>query len=168
VDPSQCSVQCEAVSQGLLSGLLVPSEQRKEAARVQPSQCGGGFVNSVYENIQPETANAHQAVLTAPAGVRFIKGKAGESCDAACEREGGQYGRCDERYFPLIHRSCAALQAVLGEECRLCVDEEDPERGFATPAYDSGKRACLMSRARYHRCNWQPPQGLFRACTCVQ
>ena len=167
-DDAQCSTECAAVRQGLLQGLLASAEQKAETQRQQPSACGGGFVNSVYENVQPETAQAHTLVLQAPAGVRFVKGAAGESCDAACAREGGEHGRCDERYFPLIHRSCAALQAVLGEDCRHCVDEEDPERGFATPAYDSAHRTCLMSRARYHRCNWQPPQGLLRACTCVQ
>ena len=169
VDDKQCSAQCSAVRQGLLSTILTSAESKADAERQQPSACGEGFLNSVYDNQHPETRDSYQLNLVAPAGVKYVKGREGESCDAACEREGGgEYGRCDERYFPLIHRSCAALSKVLGEECRLCVDEEEPERGFATPAYDKVKQQCLLSRARYHRCNWQPPQGLIRACTCVQ
>ena len=169
VDAAQCHIQCPAVSVGLLSGLLATAEKKAEAARLQPSLCGAGFVNSVYENTAPATNTNYQLALKPPAGVRYLKGKADESCDAACAREGGDFGRCDERLFPLIHRSCAVLQSILGsDECRVCQDEEDPERGFATPAYDSHKKVCLYSRARYHRCNWQPPQGLIRACTCVQ
>ena len=88
-EAGQCSAQCPAVSLGLLSGLLASAEKKAEAARTQPSLCGGGFVNSVYENTQPDTASAYQAALTAPAGVRYVKGRPDESCDAACAREGG-------------------------------------------------------------------------------
>ena len=168
VEAGQCNAHCEVVRQGLLSGLLTSAEQKAEMARLQPSTCGGGFANSIYDNVHPETSGAYQKALTAPAEVRYVKGKADESCDSACQREGGEFGRCDERFFPLIHRSCAAIGAVLGEDCRSCTDEEDPERGFATPAFDSQRKTCLMSRARYHRCNWQPPQGLIRACVCTQ
>ena len=167
-DDSQCGQECAAVSRGLLSNLLTSREKKAEADKQQPTQCGSGFMNSVYENVHPETKDKYQKALVAPAGVKYVKGEAGESCDEACARVGGEYGRCDERYMPLIHRSCAALQSLFGAaECAVCVDEDDPERGFATPALDVNGKKCLMSRGRYNRCNWQPPNGLIRACTCV-
>ena len=168
-DDGACSMECPAVARGLISNLLTSKEKKAEADRQQPAQCGSGFMNTVYENVQPETKDRHTKALVAPAGVKYVKADAGESCDEACARTGGEYGRCDERYFPLIHRSCAALQSLFGaSECAVCVDEEDPERGFATPALDVNGKKCLMSRGRYNRCNWQPPSGLIRACTCVQ
>ena len=169
-DDSACSMECTAVARGLLSNLLTSAEKKAAADKQEPKQCGSGFMNTVYENVHPETKDRHTKALVAPAGVKYLKAEAGESCDDACARVGGEYGRCDERYFPLIHRSCAALQSVFGSaECAACVDEEDPERGFATPAlWMCTVRKCLMSRGRYNRCNWQPPSGLIRACTCVQ
>ena len=168
-EAGQCSHQCAAVRRGLFVHLLSSAEQQRREEAQQPSACGGGFLNSVYENVHKETAGAYRSIGQPPAGVSYVKGLQGESCDAACSLRGGQHARCDERFFPLIHRSCAALQSILGQdECRRCVDEDDPERGFATPAFDSQSQRCLLSRGRYHRCNWQPPQPLIRACTCVQ
>lgn len=157
VDDSECSSSCG--QSGLLSSLL-PSTVTTTGT--QSDSCGGGWRNSVYTS-SPEA----EVSLSPPSEVKYVHSKTGESCDDACKRDGGDKQRCDERYFPLIHRSCSTLSSIFGTQCAQCVDEEDPERGFATPSMDQSTSACYMSRARYHRCNWPAQSHLSRACTCV-
>ena len=160
-DNSQCSFTCSAVARS-------PLAQSKDI-----NECGGRFANTVYENTGIGAMKRWQSAVVEPEDVRFVAADDGQSCDAACEHKSSTHRRCDERLFPLIHRSCAVLNSIFasaGGGCDMCIDEEDPERGFATPARIGNDKRCVMSRARYHRCNWLPPpqSQMKRACTCVR
>jgi hypothetical protein len=95
----------------------------------------------------------------------IIKGKAGESCAAACSAQNSPL-KCVDGLLSLISSDCRALKKLFG--CENCVNPVDSVEGNVAPGWYSGKNECVVSRGRYLSCQAQPKEeeSIIRACVC--
>jgi hypothetical protein len=195
-----CSQQCGpgiAPTALLKAATTSPNKPRAMAllappinAKNDPVSCGGAWSNSIYSLDGGAAPNMHEDVLRAPRDALFVSAGAGQSCTEACGSPSvrtkalGKAVRCIEGLFPLLHRSCPILKALVG--CTSCVEGRTWSREFTAPedsmdesadcpragTFDAqrnqtsrkqlttGERACANSKTRNRRGNTE--RGKFK------
>ena len=184
VEPGLCADSC--LGTDAHSALRSSIKQGVKAVLGESRPCGGGGAQGAYASLYSadtytsssgqsrSTTAAHTALaaslspmqpglaLIPPEDAAYVAAGEGQSCTDACAMQGHQ---CAEALFPLLHRSCIGLQRLM--QCSRCEEEEDIERGFATPGRVSrASDVCTLARGKYIQCSRQPTNGYLRACVC--
>jgi hypothetical protein len=134
--------------------------------------CGGDMCNSVYRTFHGHLRhNLTSPVHSQPyiylndsiSDVIFFQSISGASCTTTCNNQGYT---CDEQLMPLILKNCLRIKSILG--CDTCIDATNPYDGIISPGRDGNSSICIMSKAKYGRCDTSGKEHWTRACVCVK